>query len=179
MRQAVLEVSLHLLRTGGLDGLSVKEVAATAGVNEASIYRRWGTRENLMLDALLSVPEGPIPVPDTGSLRADLLAYLRSVAAWLESPLGAALDRALAAAGDDPDIADARQEFWSKRYELAGEMITRAISRGELPATVDGRLILELAVSPLHVKSLLTREPFDKALPMRLVDAVLGTVDTE
>ena len=72
-----------MLRARGVDGLSVKEVAATAGVNEASIYRRWRTRENLMLDALLSVPEDVVAVPDTGSLRADLLTYVGSIRAWL------------------------------------------------------------------------------------------------
>lgn len=175
VRAAVLEVSLGLLRDRGLEGLSVKEVAATAGVNEASIYRRWGNRENLMLDALLSSPDGLIPVPDTGSVRADLTTYARSVAAWLDSPLGTALNRALAASGDDdPLIGDARRAFWAARYELAGVMITRAVGRGELADTVDARFVLELLVGPLHFRSLLSRESFDDGLPARLADAALA-----
>lgn len=130
-----------------------------------------------MLDALLSVPEDVVPVPDTGSLRADLVTYVRSVAAWLDSPLGAALNRALATAGDDPEIAQARAHFWGTRYELAGAMVTRAIGRGELPADTDARFLLELVVSPLHFRTLLTRQPLDPAMPERLVDAALRSLD--
>src|SRR6476661_1140204 len=107
VRRAVLDATLDVLHLHGMDGLTVAEVSTRAGVHETSIYRRWGTRENLMIDALL--------------------AYLTSLAAYLTTPQGNAFDRALAAAGDDPAASQARKQYWDTRHSLSGEIITRGI----------------------------------------------------
>ncbi|MBC2642028.1 MULTISPECIES: TetR/AcrR family transcriptional regulator [unclassified Rhodococcus (in: high G+C Gram-positive bacteria)] len=173
VRRAVLDATLDLLHLHGMDGLTVAEVSTRAGVHETSIYRRWGTRENLMIDALLEEAEELLPIPDTGSLRDDLIAYLTSLAAYLSTPQGNAFDRALAAAGDDPAASQARKQYWDTRHTRSGEIITRGIDRGELPGTTDPRLAVEMLVAPLHFKVVLSREPLDPGLPTRLVDALL------
>ncbi|MFC9553524.1 TetR/AcrR family transcriptional regulator [Rhodococcus sp. NPDC056960] len=173
VRRAVLDATLDVLHLHGMDGLTVAEVSTRAGVHETSIYRRWGTRENLMIDALLEEAEELLPIPDTGSLRDDLIAYLTSLAAYLTTPQGNAFDRALAAAGDDPAASQARKQYWDTRHSLSGEIITRGIDRGELPGTTDPRLAVEMLVAPLHFKVVLSREPLDPGLPTRLVDALL------
>ncbi|TSE01707.1 TetR/AcrR family transcriptional regulator [Skermania sp. ID1734] len=154
-------------------GLTVADVAARAGVHETSIYRRWGTRENLMVEALLEEAEELLPVPDTGSLRKDLLAYATSLAAYLSSPIGNAFDRALAATGDDPASVRTRDQYWEARYGRSGDIIERAIARGELPADTDPRHAIEMLVAPLHFKVVLTREPLDPKLPEQIVDTLL------
>jgi len=53
-------------------------------------------------------------------------------------------------------------------------MITRAVARGELPDTVDPRLAVEMLVSPVHFRVVLTREPIEPGMPERLVDTLLG-----
>ena len=179
VRRAVLDATLELLHTRGMDGLAVADVAARAGVHETSIYRRWRTREHLMVDALLEEAENLLPVPDTGSLREDLLAYATSLAAYLASPIGNAFDRALAATGDDPASRRTRDQYWDARYSRSSQMIIRAIDRGELPETTDPRLALEILVAPLHFKVVFTREPLDPALPARLVDVMLRGIAHE
>ena len=176
VRAAVLEATLELLLARGLDGLKVSEVAERAEVHETSIYRRWGTRENLLLDALLSATEQQLHVPDTGSLRNDLVAYATDLATFLATPVGRALEQTLAAAGDEPETQRARDRYWASRYERSQQMITRAIDRGELPDTAEPRLILEMLVSPVHFRALLTREPVDPRMPALLVDALLDGV---
>ncbi|MEN0139180.1 MAG: TetR/AcrR family transcriptional regulator [Rhodococcus sp. (in: high G+C Gram-positive bacteria)] len=173
VRRAVLDATLDLLHTHGMDGLTVADASARAGVHESTIYRRWGTRENLMIDALLEEAEELLPIPDTGSLRDDLIAYLTSLAAYLSTPQGNAFDRALAAAGDDPAASQARRQYWTTRHSLSGEIITRAINRGELPDATDPRFTVEMLVAPLHFKVILSREPLDPDLPTRLVDTLL------
>ncbi|OLL20000.1 MULTISPECIES: TetR/AcrR family transcriptional regulator [unclassified Rhodococcus (in: high G+C Gram-positive bacteria)] len=173
VRRAVLDATLDLLHTHGMDGLTVADVSTRAGVHETSIYRRWGTRENLMIDALLEEAEELLPVPDTGSLREDLITYLTALTAYLNTPQGNAFDRALAAAGDDPAAGEARKQYWDTRYARSGEMLTRAIDRGELPETVDPRLAVEMLVAPLHFKVVLTREPLEPDCAGRLVDSLL------
>lgn len=118
-------------------------------------------------------PAPRLPVPDTGSVREDLLRYATALAAYLTTPLGNALDRAMAGAGDDSATAHTRSEYWNTRAGLSTRMITRAIDRGELPAHIDPRLAIEMLVAPLHFKAVFTREPLDPALPAQLVDLLL------
>lgn len=175
VRAAVLDATLELLLAHGLEGLKVSAVAERAEVHETSIYRRWGTRENLLIDALLSATE-QLQVPDTGSLRNDLTAYATELARFLSTPVGRALEQTLAVAGDDPGTQRARDRYWASRYERSQQMITRAVDRGELPDTVEPRLVLEMLVSPVHFRAVLTREPIDARMPGLIVDALLDGV---
>jgi len=174
VRREVLDATVQLLETGGLDALTVAAVADLAGVHETTIYRRWGTVEALMLDALLSTTGAMLPMPDTGTLRADLIAYATSLAAFLQSPLGLAVNRALAVSGDEPAVAQARTRFWETRIGMSSQMIVRAVARGELPAGTDALLALEIVLAPLHMRALLTRDPIDPPLPEQLVDTALA-----
>lgn len=174
MRGAVSDAVLHALAEQGADKLSVAEVAARAGVHETSIYRRWGTREKLIVDVLLGYSEQRLPIPDTGSIRGDLTALAGSLRDYLSTPLGTALTRTLASTGDDPVLAEHRTAFWSARHRQVGVIIERAVARGELPADTDARLALEALIAPMHFRVLLTREPLDDQLPGRLADLVLN-----
>jgi AcrR family transcriptional regulator len=173
VRQSVSEAALEVLAEQGADALTIGDVAARAGVHETSIYRRWGTRENLIIDALLSNSAQLLPIPDTGSLRPDLIGFATSLAAYLRSPLGGALARALASSSNDPATGEARERFWEGRYALASQMITRAVERGDLPQATDPQLALEALIGPLHFRALLTAQPIDQAFVARLVDVLL------
>ncbi|MEV5986407.1 TetR/AcrR family transcriptional regulator [Streptomyces sp. NPDC052051] len=176
VRGAVLEAALRTMGERGVENLSMSEIAARAGVHETTVYRRWGTLENLLGDALLSHSEQQSPTPDTGSLRGDLTAFATAVAAYLSSPLGHAIARTMAAARDTPELGRARAEFMRARHEQVGTMIQRAIARGEIPATTDPAFALEALVAPLHFRVLTTREPLDPDLPERLADLVLDGI---
>ena len=173
VRESVIDAALVVLSSNGHDALTVSEVAARAGVHETSIYRRWGSRENLIIDALLSASQEFLPIPDTGSLRADLIAFANSLGAYLNGTLGNALASALAARSTDPAMDATRQRFWDARYALASPMITRAIERGEVPPTTDPALALEALVAPLHFRVLLTGEPTDEQFTTQLVDMLV------
>ncbi|MGW6724666.1 TetR/AcrR family transcriptional regulator [Nocardia sp. NPDC055029] len=81
----------------GPDAVSIGEVARLAGVHESSIYRRWETREHVILHALLSFSSQHLPIPDSGSVRKDLIEFARSIATYQAGPQGIALARAMAA----------------------------------------------------------------------------------
>ncbi|WP_327098066.1 TetR/AcrR family transcriptional regulator [Nocardia vinacea] len=173
VRQAVLDATLQAMAEHGPDAVSVAEVARQAGVHETSIYRRWGTREQLILDALLSYSQQQLPVPDTGTLREDLVTFAHSVAHYLAGSLGKALTRSMAVSGDDPVLAANRAQFWQSRLDLARVMIDRAVARGELPEDTDAAAALELLIAPLHFRALLTRQSIDDRHVRQLVDALL------
>lgn len=173
VRAAVIDATNELLQDHGLTGLKVSEVARRARVNETSIFRRWGTRENLVIDALLADAAEQLPVPDNGNVRDDLIAYATSLAKYLTSPAGNALDRTLASAGDDPATQQLRDQYWDARYAQSGQIAARAVERGELPEGTNPRFVLEMLVAPLHFRIVLTREPLEPDLPARIVDALL------
>src|SRR5579864_1578870 len=149
VRAAALEATLDELVDRGYAAMTIQGIAARAGVNKTSLYRRWGSKGALLADALLAeVPEMPVP-PDTGELRRDLLV-LWSTAPPLRRPgdfdRPVAVSRALAAAGDDPDVAAAHRVLWERRLELVRIVVDRAVARGELPAGADAELLMDLLV---------------------------------
>jgi AcrR family transcriptional regulator len=175
VREAVLRATLDALLTGGADDLSIRDVAQRAGVHETSVYRRWGTRANLILDAVLSEVQAAVPVPDTGSLRGDLLALVSAIAAFITTPLGQLLLR-LALRDDLPGDHDVREQFWAERFTTGQTVLRRAQDRGELRPGLDGRLIIETLLGALYARLLLTREPIDDTLTEHLVDLVLAGI---
>jgi AcrR family transcriptional regulator len=164
---------MAVLREGGWDQLSVAEVAARAGVHETSIYRRWGTREGLMIDALLTSGGQELPIPDTGSLRGDLAAFATELTAFLSDPLGRALEHAMATPTVDPAIIEASAGYFRTRFEIASVIIKRASDRGEIPVCADPSLALEMLIAPVHVRTLLTHQPIDNEFPGRLADMLI------
>src|SRR3954466_15989543 len=94
---AVLDATIAELGDRGYDGLSVESVAARAGVHKTTVYRRWETKDRLIVAALTEAAEQRTEVPDTGDLELDLRALARAVRATLRSPDGAATVRALVA----------------------------------------------------------------------------------
>ena len=173
VREAVLKAALDAVAEHGADTVSISEIARQAEVHETSIYRRWPTKEHLLLDALLDYSEANLPIPNTGTLRDDLVAFATAVTAYLDSPLGRTLARAMAVAGDDDTLAAGRAQFWKARLDLASAMIGRAKDRGEVPSDLDAATALELVIAPLHFRALLTREPIGEHDIAKLVDALL------
>lgn len=157
----------------GANAVSLNDIARRAGVHATSIQRRWGSREKLMLDAMLTHSRELLPIPDTGTLREDLIAFARSITAYLTTPLGAALARMMAVTDDDPTLSASRAQFWHARYDTARVIIDRGLHRHELAADTDPALALELLVAPLHFRSLLTRQPIDDGQIERMVEVIL------
>jgi AcrR family transcriptional regulator len=174
--QAVTQATLDVMADKGFLDFTIADVAAQAGVNEASIYRRWRTRDNLIVETLLASSQRSIPVPDTGSIRTDLTELLCAIADYLRTPLGKAASQALATSGDESRWAQVRFDFWTTRLELARVIVDRAVERGEAPPDTDARLVLETLVAPLQFRTLVTRETFDHRLCRQLVALVLDGV---
>jgi AcrR family transcriptional regulator len=173
VRAAVLEATVEELAAGGYAKLSLEAVAARAGVNKTTLYRRWGTREALLLDAMLARARERVPVRDTGSLRGDLVALARAVVVDLRSPVAQALIRTVAGLGPrDPAIAEMAKSFWEERLRLDGAIVERAIERGEVPPATDPGAVVESLLGPLYMRLLVT----GRALDARFVDQVVDVV---
>lgn len=175
MRAAVLAAALDELIEVGYARLSVESVAARAGVHKTTVYRRWPSREALVTDALLEQRARDVPIPDTGSIGADLRALAHAIAASISSATGHAVARTLVSAGSDiPEVTTAVRDFWSARLAASRAVVDRGVERGELPPDVDPDLLIEALVGPLYLRLLVTREPLDDAFIDRLVDLLLA-----
>lgn len=172
-RSAVLSAAVELLAAQGPQAMTVAAVASRAGVHETSIYRRWGTRERLILEAMTGLSVNLLPVPNTGSLRDDLVAFGQSLVAYDESDLGKALIRILATNEDDDTTSQIRTEFWDARWAECKVIVERAIDRNEVSSSVDGRLLIEVFVAPIHTRALLTRQQITTDLLQVLADVAV------
>lgn len=178
VRDAVHQAVLDVVVEAGVDKVSIPEISRRSGVRDSSIYRRWKTRENLLIDALLSFSGRTLRVPDTGTLHGDLSAFASELIDYLDTPQGDGLARALAFIPDSEDTRQAREVFWFSRFQELRPMLTRAIERGELPGDADGRLLIELLIAPIHFRHLLTREPTDHTFAGRLATAAIQATQT-
>jgi AcrR family transcriptional regulator len=173
VRQTVLAAAFEELAANGFDSATVAGVAKRSGVHETTVYRRWVTRENLFVAALLERSADAIPTPDTGSTRDDLLAIVREVIAYVSSPTGRSILRAATLPVDDA-YDGARQAFWARRLDALSPVVARGVERGDLRADCDARVLLEMLVAPIHGRLLLTGEPVDDDLAEQLVEVALN-----
>jgi AcrR family transcriptional regulator len=173
VRTAVLDATLDALAEMGAADVTISEIARRAGVHATSIQRRWGSRENVMLDAMLVLSQEKLPIPDTGNLRDDLIGFARLMTAYVATPLGEALLQTMAATADDSILASNRTQFWQARYDSARVIVDRAIDRNEVPAGTDPQLTMEMLVAPIHFRKLLTRQPVDDSFIENMVDTLV------
>jgi AcrR family transcriptional regulator len=174
VRREVLAATLRVLLEEGLDAATIPAIAERSGVHHTSIYRRWKDRGALIREAALSAVDAAAPVPDTGSLRSDLIAGLDEVRNLLSSPLGAVLLDA--ARSRDDDLDELRRTYWDARLDHCAVIVDRAVARGELPAGTDHRLVFELLIGPIHARILLSPDTLNDVETATIVDAVLNGV---
>ena len=177
VRRAVLDVVVELLEEGGVQAVTIAEVAARSGVNASSIYRRWRGVDALILDAAQDLSLGAIDVADTGSLEGDLCATTVSVAAFLRTDLGIAMARALIHVS--PEVLERLSDwpqFWSTRLRRFEPVFARATARGEVADDVDQAVIAsigEMIAAQTYFLTLFRREEVDDAAARRIVRRAL------
>ncbi len=165
---------MEVVADGGADAVHIREIARQAGVHDSSIYRRWPTKEHLVFDALVDYNRDRLPIPDTGSLRTDLVTYLATVTEYAATPVGQAVVMALVGTRDDATMAAERARFWQNRIDRTRVMFDRAVTRGELPSGSDAVAALELLIGALYFRILLTRQPLDDDVTGHLVDVLVN-----
>jgi AcrR family transcriptional regulator len=178
---AILRAATDLLAERGLGGMSIEEVASRAGVGKATIYRRWPSRGALVLDAFDAEFLAQQPLPDTGTLRGDLLSALR---AWIRSvtqtSAGTMLVGMIAEVQQDRALA----EEWRDRAVRPVRaqhaiMLDRAISRGEIPADTDKDVVIDLLFGPAYHRLLHGHLPLTDQFARRVVDLIVAGLSAD
>ncbi|MBA0045546.1 TetR/AcrR family transcriptional regulator [Mycobacterium sp. NPDC050853] len=165
VREAILEAAFGELIDRGYAELTVEAVASRAGVNKTTIYRRWPTLEDLLVDALTTWSLEAIPVPDTGGIESDLLATGRELAELLNDGVGRQVAALVLTAGlRSTPLREATRRYFDHQAVRAVPVIRRAIDRGELPAECDVDTLLTTFRAPLFYRTITTGDPIDDDL---------------
>jgi AcrR family transcriptional regulator len=176
--QAILTATVELLADRGLSAMSIEEVATRAGVGKTTIYRRWPSKGLLALDAFVTSFREAQPPNDTGTLRGDLLAALRAwVRAVTQTPMGPMLTSLIAEAQHDPELRGAWRDRVLEPLRVQHRvMLDRAVERGEIPATVDPDVVLDLFFGAAEHRLLLGHLPMTDAFIDAVVDVILAGI---
>jgi AcrR family transcriptional regulator len=139
---SILSAAFTELCRSGYQGLTVDSVARRAGVGKPTVYRRYLGKRELAAAALASRLSAPASV-DTGSLKGDVAAMLKSDVLWLRGPGGAQLVGVLLAERErDPWLVDLlRRDVVRPRQLQYSAAIERAIGRGEVKAETNASLV--------------------------------------
>lgn len=128
-----------------------------------------------MLDAVLERAGQWVPIPDTGSVRQDLLELAGEVLDNVSTPEMEAVIRVFVAeAPRESALASLGREFWAARFAANREIVQRGIDRGELPPETDPDLAIEALLGPLYLRLLITGQPLETAFAERVVDLLLA-----
>ena len=147
--QAILTAALDLLAEGqGPAGLSIAAIARRAGAGKDTIYRRWASKEDLLLDAL-AAQVGELEIPAQMSLNEALVMVLSGMIARMQDERARKITRSIQGAGDDfPKLRERYYEqVVSRRQEIIHQHVRAAVARGEIPESPALRQAIEM---PFH-----------------------------
>lgn len=135
--EAIRSAALDLLVELGYDRVTIEAIAARAGAGKATVYRRWGSKAELVLDAITDLG-GVVRAPDTGSLAGDLSDLCTAMSGRVETHALAVMHALAPALARDAELAAAfAKHFVAPRRAALADVFARATARGEMPAGKD------------------------------------------
>ena len=171
---AILEATRELLAERGYEGTTMDAVAERACAGKATVYRRWPSKVQLIVDSLLcgaSQITTLDDVPDTGSLRGDLLAVSTVRRRSDTDDLMAGLMRVVSA---EPDLAAVfKEQFVRARVALMRGLLVRAQERGEVSRDLDLDMVAAVAPAMISYHKTVEGKHPDEEFVTRMVDSVL------
>lgn len=172
----ILDAALDVLAEMGYDGMTLDLVAARAKAGKATLYRRWSSKAELVVDAIACL-KGDLhedSLPDTGTLRGDLLAMIKPHSiedAERKLKLMAGLVSMLSR---DPELAEAANTAIAEPRAAANRILfRRAVQRGEISADCDIDTLSLITPSMAAYRVLILREPVDRPFLVSLIDGVI------
>ncbi len=163
-RAAILSTVMELLGNQGICSVSMEGIARMAGVGKQTLYRWWPSKADVVLEALVDRAASVIPIPDEGTLQADLEAFLLRSAEDIATWSAPHLRCLMAEAQRDEGFRERfREQFIFVRRDVMRQLFTRAKARGEISQSVDADLIMDMLYGMLWYRLLVGHAPLDAA----------------
>jgi AcrR family transcriptional regulator len=175
----ILEAAIDVLAETGFDGMTIEMVAARAKAGKATVYRRWASKSDLVIDAVACMKAAPGPggttvLPDTGTLRGDLVAMIRPHSIQDNEKKLRVMAGIVSLLADSPELAAAvNTAIVQPRVEINRRLLQRAIDRGEIAADVDVDNLALLSPSMVAYRTIIMKQPVDREFLLGLVDGVV------
>jgi AcrR family transcriptional regulator len=172
----VLDAVREEIAMVGFSAMRIENVALRAEVAKTTIYRRWPKKEDLLFELLQSMTRGSGEIPETGDLRADLLAIARHLRTMMTSTDGQAIARVLMAERSDPEVQRVIALIREEKMVAPMQIVARARERGEIGGAVDADLLLTTLAGGIHHRVFVRSEELSDAYLEALVDLLLSGV---
>ncbi len=170
----IIESVLDELAEVGYGKLSMDSVARRAGSGKAALYRRWQSKQEMVLDAVTTISTPTLSAETSGDLRTDLVDLVSSANDWLGGTrMSRILPDLLAEAKRNPDLAVALNRLAATRREHALRMINTAASRGEVAADADIEYAIDLMAGPIFWRICGRRQQTTPEFLERVVGTIL------
>ncbi len=179
--KAIIDATLELLAEEGFQGLSIEAVAARAGVGKTTIYRRWSSKEELVMEAIRQV-QIDVPVMDTGNFRNDLAALLKTAyQGFMAHPypfLGKLVLKFIGEYQTNPEIFQgALTQLIVPRFQRFIHMVEQAQAREEIRGDIDPELVMDLVVGSFYFHGIVMRSNLMPTSSTSLVDWIEQVID--
>ena len=174
LAEAILEAAIAELTEGGYANLTMERVAIKARASKASVYSRWPTRMELVMDVFYHLMPDPTSPPDTGTLRGDLIATFRQTAQLLAGPAGEAVRGLLGDVLPDPGrTAEVRRRSHQHGRQTMEEIARRGVASGEIRADAVTPSRLEAGPAMLRYHFLSQGPQISDEVIIAIVDEVM------
>jgi AcrR family transcriptional regulator len=169
----ILRAAIEELASSDYGGMTIEGVAARAGVNKTTVYRKWDTKAALIRAALDSVLQTFRVGPTAGDLRSDLLRIAHNVLDFTRSLEGQSLLRLRLLQHPEPALAKIAKDLNERQLNELAALISAAVERGEISPDIDGILLLDMLWGAIHTRVIMKNERVDGALLTRIVELLL------
>ncbi|GAW47981.1 MULTISPECIES: TetR/AcrR family transcriptional regulator [unclassified Nocardioides] len=171
--QEIRDATLEVLAESGYDRLTMDAVATKAKASKATLYRRWSSKEGLVIDAVEHMRHAA-DLPDTGALRDDLQALSCGVGGLADTTTVSTFAGVLTALARDPDFAEAfRRDFVGPKVATSRQLWERAQERGEVHAAVDLDLFESALAGIVLHRMFVTGDVPDPHTIARVIDQII------
>lgn len=173
VKSNVLEQALLELSENGYLTFSIGAVAKRAQVHETTIYRRWATREELILDTVSEYTNSKLTTTNSGSLILDLEHSIRSIANLIQTPIGSTLIFLGFTGHTVPEFKALNLKLWDERIRIGQTIFKYAIERGEWPEKYDQYRVFSEVIGPLLAHYFLLQRPISDEMIQQRVQSII------
>jgi len=173
----ILEATLDVLAETGYDGMTIDMVAARAKAGKATVYRRWASKPELVLDAVACMKSNDIDltaIPDTGTLRGDLIALIKPPTIKDSERKMKVMAAIVSMLSRNPELAEAARAALVEPRAAANRIVfQRAVDRGEVSPSVDIERLCLLGPALVAYRVLMLRTPVDREFLISNIDGII------
>ncbi len=176
IRERVMEAAVAEFAASNFGEFTLEAAAARAGVELLWVKQTWASSAGLLTEALRDFGARHMPLPDTGTLRGDLLDYAKSYAAMVSSPMGRRLVDSVIVKPEDWDLSASRPTYLEKRDLRMADVIQRGIARGECSGDIDPVRVIDLIETAVCLPIMLYDRPILDEDCEFVVDTILNGI---